>query len=576
MFRRLLIIPCLLLAQFIAAVNESYYASLNGKKDAALREAITALAYSKHTKDVGYNWKFENIDIVNGVVLDIYSTCDWTPGPKSSGGDQCGTYGVICDCYNREHTVPQSFFNSQSPQVSDRHHLFLTDGKVNGVRSDYPFGETNANSLSSMTNGEKALGKFGKASSGYSGSVYEPDDQYKGDIARAVLYMAVRYATQNECCTNSSNSASNSYPVTAWGGGMFSGSLTTNYGLSNAAITFFLKWHRNDKVSSKEIARNTGVENLQGNRNPFVDYPILVEYLWGNKKGETFYLSNATGSFSSDFIPGVSDGSSGGVGPVIPTYSIEWMVQGTRVDLQQVDEGDTPTPPTVSNCSTSRVFVGWTANVDVTSQPTDLFTEAPQATKNATYYAVYADKDGAGGSTSTFTKATSLAIGDIVAIVCEKANMEMTGVPGTNKAELVGGLPAGAYLMEVVAGTGSTFAFKYGTQYLNCTGGGALSMSALVAENSSWTVTFSESNAKITNVGYPTRSIWWNYSSPRFGTYTATSANSSYYAVQLYKKTVTRGVTYSNYSLQCTAECTATLTILSDDENKGTVEFVDN
>ena len=270
----------------IWAVDPSYYNSLNGKSGSALREAVTALTYSKHTTAMGYNWTFDNIDIVNGVVLDMYSTCDWTVT-----SDQCGNYSGICDCYNREHTVPQSLFNKQSPQVGDRHHLFLTDGKVNGVRSDYAFGETNSTTgFSGISNSSKALGKFGTASYAYSSvNVYEPDDQYKGDIARAVLYMVVRYATADVC---RAGSASNAYPVTTWSSNpMFSGSLSTNYGLSNAAVQTFLKWHRQDPVSAKETARNDGVEAKQGNRNPFVDNPDLVEYLWGNHAGETFNVS---------------------------------------------------------------------------------------------------------------------------------------------------------------------------------------------------------------------------------------------------------------------------------------------
>ena len=285
----------------IWAVDESYYNSLNGKSASSLREAVTTLTYSKHTTAMGYNWTFDNIDIVNGVVLDMYSTCDWTVT-----SDQCGNYSGICDCYNREHTVPQSLFEKKSPQVGDRHHLFLTDGKVNGVRSDYAFGETNSTTgFSGISNSSKALGKFGSASYAYSsGTVYEPDDEYKGDIARAVLYMVVRYATEDVCRVGST---SNSYPVTTWGTNpMFSGSLSTNYGLSNAAVQTFLKWHRADPVSAKEIARNNGVEAKQGNRNPFVDYPCLVEYLWGSHAGESFALANVTPTFT-----GTWDGSDG-------------------------------------------------------------------------------------------------------------------------------------------------------------------------------------------------------------------------------------------------------------------------
>ena len=308
------------LAQVVFAVDQNYYSSLNGKQDGTLRSAVTSLVYTHHTTAVGYNWSFDDIDIVDHEVLDMYSTCGWT---EVSG--QCGSYSGVCGCYNREHTVPQSLFNSASPQVGDRHHLFLTDGKVNAVRSNYAFGETNnTTTWNGVTNGSSALGQLGNASYAYSSSVkvFEPDDQYKGDIARAIMYMAVRYATSNECRAYSSGSG-NEYPVTAWSSNeMFSGSLSTNYGLSDAAVQTFLKWHREDKVSAKEIARNTGVEKLQHNRNPFVDYPILVEYLWGEKKGQSFDVSNAVGSFESSFVPGVSDGSKDGssVDPIEEDY----------------------------------------------------------------------------------------------------------------------------------------------------------------------------------------------------------------------------------------------------------------
>ena len=268
----------------------TYYQSLDGKSGSTLREAVTSLTYTKHTTQMGYNWVFEDIDIVDGVVLDMYSTCSWTSAQQGK------SYSGICDGYNREHTVPQSFFNEKMPQKGDRHHLFLTDGMVNNARSSYPFGETDAtNSFSGYSNGDKALGELGYANFAYSSSqkVYEPDDQYKGDIARAILYMVVRYATKNECRVGTGGS--NDYPVTSWGGGMFSSSLSDNYGLSDAAKQTFLKWHRQDPVSSKETARNNGVEAKQGNRNPFVDYPDLVEYLWGSHAGEAFKIGGGGG-----------------------------------------------------------------------------------------------------------------------------------------------------------------------------------------------------------------------------------------------------------------------------------------
>ena len=278
------------------AVDASYYSSLEGKSGSELRTALTSLTTSKHTTTLGYNWVFDGIDIIDGTIEDIYSTCVWTT--TGTDNDQCGTScSSVCDCYNREHVVPQSLFNKESPQVGDRHHLFLTDGKVNNQRSNYPFGECS----SGTSLDTKALGKIGTSTfSGYTsvGTVFEPDDQYKGDIARAIMYMVVRYATVS------------SYPVTSWSeNAMFSGSLSTNYGLSNYAVAVLMKWHRADPVSQKEITRNSGVETKQGNRNPFIDYPYLAEYLWGEKASETVSLTNLLGSFESDFVPGTSDGS---------------------------------------------------------------------------------------------------------------------------------------------------------------------------------------------------------------------------------------------------------------------------
>lgn len=278
------------------AVEKSYYNSIDGKSGTALREALTTLTYTKHTTDVGYNWTFDGIDIVNGEVLDIYSTCTWTAAQQGKN------YADVCDSYNREHLVPQSVFEEKTPQRSDRHHLFLADGKVNQIRSSYPFGETEAaNGFSGLSNASKALGQFGVATSGYTGNVYEPDDQYKGDVARAVLYMVIRYATSDVCKTY--GGSANAYPVTTWSNAMFSGSLSTNYGLSDKAKAVFLDWHRADPVSAKEVARNNGVEAKQGNRNPFIDLPDLVEYLWGNHAGETVDLSGLTIATGGGSVP---------------------------------------------------------------------------------------------------------------------------------------------------------------------------------------------------------------------------------------------------------------------------------
>ncbi len=348
------------------AVEKSYYNSIDGKSGTALREALTTLTYTKHTTDVGYNWTFDGIDIVNGEVLDIYSTCTWTASQQGKN------YTDICDSYNREHLVPQSVFDEKTPQRSDRHHLFLADGKVNQIRSSYPFGETDAtNGFSGLSNASKALGQFGSASSGYTGNVYEPADEYKGDVARAVLYMVIRYATSDVCKTY--GGSANAYPVTTWSNAMFSSSLSTNYGLSDKAKAVFLAWHRADPVSAKEVARNNGVEAKQGNRNPFIDLPDLVEYLWGNHAGETVDLSGLT----------IATG-----GGSVPTpYELTLNRHGVTQTLTCTGTYTLPTASTEEDACDGWEFKGWTTSSSYNSTTAPTYTTSVSSA--ATLYAVY-------------------------------------------------------------------------------------------------------------------------------------------------------------------------------------------
>jgi ATP-dependent DNA helicase RecQ len=142
----------------------------------------------------------DNIDDALDELGDDF-TCSWQHNQK-----KCGNYSTVCDCYNKEHSVPQSWFSSKSPMVSDAFHVYPTDGKVNGQRSNYPFGEcTGGKTLTA-----DALGRLGTSTfSGFSGTVFEPVDDYKGDFARTYFYMATRYANQCESWGNHFSTANN-------------------------------------------------------------------------------------------------------------------------------------------------------------------------------------------------------------------------------------------------------------------------------------------------------------------------------------------------------------------------------
>ena len=257
---------------------KDYYSAAEGKSGASLKTALNAII--KNHIDVGYKglWSiYKDTDYKDGQVWDMYSTCNWTYST-----DQCGNYQNVCDCYNREHMIPQSWFNEQTPMKSDAFHVYPTDGKVNGIRSNYPHGETNASPI-----GGKALGKLGSSSvSGYSGTVYEPVDEYKGDIARTYFYFVTCYEDRLSSFDRNDVLTSDTYPsLTSW------------------FYNLMLAWHREDPVSQKELDRNEAVYTHQNNRNPFIDYPELAEHIWGNKTSEAFYFEPIEADFDGLQMP---------------------------------------------------------------------------------------------------------------------------------------------------------------------------------------------------------------------------------------------------------------------------------
>lgn len=295
-----------------AAAPDSYYDSCKGKGGKALLEAIGDKIGS-HT-NVGYDglWNvYKTSDVRdNGTVWDMYSTKNWgTP----SQAKHCGNYSLVGDCINREHSFPKSWFDDSSPMVSDAFHIYPTDGKVNGQRSNFPYGEC-ANGTTLPANGTtKALGKLGTSTfPGYSGRVFEPDDEYKGDFARSYFYMAAAYFDRFGSF-HSDMLAGNNYPA-----------------FKSWAVELLLKWHRQDPVSKKETVRNDAVYNHQRNRNPFIDHPELVEYIWGDKKDQTW---NGQGAEDNGSLVLPVNGSTVELGTTAPGVAISKTITVQGRDL---------------------------------------------------------------------------------------------------------------------------------------------------------------------------------------------------------------------------------------------------
>ena len=256
--------------------SENYYWNADGKKGSSLKTSLRNIISANYDQQTYKQvWDaYETTDIKpDGIhIYDIYSNIT----NFVFRTDQAGNYKKEGDVYNREHTFPKSWFGGKNayPMYSDLFHVMPTDGYVNNMRGDLPYGETDANGEKDYksANGYSKMGTC--KIDGYTGKVFEPNDEYKGDLARNYFYMATRY--ENEITSWSSPVLTNSSykPYVEW------------------HMNMLMRWSREDPVSEKEIARNNAVHEIQNNRNPFIDYPGLEEYIWGSKVNVPFSYDN--------------------------------------------------------------------------------------------------------------------------------------------------------------------------------------------------------------------------------------------------------------------------------------------
>ncbi len=273
------LIPVLAFSQ--APVN--YYNGTSGLTGYSLKsklhDIISAKTVSWHYSDLQnyYNQtdidKYYDYDATNTTyLLDIYSNNPTgTTGYHYTSAQMIGSANAEGLGWNREHMLPQSSFNSNYPMYSDLFFVIPTDARINQLRSNYPYGIGGTTNYHSFTNGSK-INNCAIPGATYTGRVYEPVNEFKGDIARSLLYFAVRYEGKlgSFNYNTSTNPASDQNP--------FNG--TEEKAFENWYIAMLLQWHNQDPVSQREIDRNNAVYNLQKNRNPFVDHPEWVNMIW--------------------------------------------------------------------------------------------------------------------------------------------------------------------------------------------------------------------------------------------------------------------------------------------------------
>ena len=244
------------------------YENLDGMTSFALRKALcedisqhTMLSYNQIRGDKA------KVDVrADGKIWDIYSGYDFYLS------DYCSNIDIVeGECYNREHVLPKSWWggSTSEPMYTDLHHVYSVDAMANDKRSAWIYDEVKSTSWSNN------LGSKLGTSANWSGeTAFEPVDEYKGDVARVYFYMLTCYMDKDF------TQGGKGYRYFSYSNGVCD--------FQSKSLALMLKWHRQDPVSDKEITRNAKVFDLQGNENPFVVEPNLVEYIWGTMKGKPY------------------------------------------------------------------------------------------------------------------------------------------------------------------------------------------------------------------------------------------------------------------------------------------------
>lgn len=263
-----------------AEIPAGYYSRLEGKTGAELKNAVHEVIYP-HTEVSSYSALPQYFQYT-----DAY--------PETMAGERKMWWDMYSDVVryipnfsglNREHSFPKSWWKQNgsveyTPAYTDLNHLYPADGPANQAKSNWPLGVTVANPASAKGGFDNGVSRIGYPVSGQGAGakfVFEPADEYKGDFARAYFYMVTCYQDLHWNSSYMWMLEQNDWPtLTPW------------------AMNLLLKWHRDDRVSQKELERNEVVYGYQNNRNPFIDFEDLAEYIWGDKEGESFSPGSVT------------------------------------------------------------------------------------------------------------------------------------------------------------------------------------------------------------------------------------------------------------------------------------------
>lgn len=500
-----------------------YYDSIDGLQKEQLKKALRVII-SNHTK-LSYS----------STLPSKYPYVYYVDASKK-GSDKATVYDLFSDevylytsssLWNKEHVIPKSWWggSTSAAQGCDIFSVIPSLQTANSNKSNYPPGIVDKSYSKLKDSGRQYVGPATNGTGGKFSNVWEPYDEYKGDFARIVMYVATCYANV------SWDSSVGEMKQEEWP--------TMNPWL----YKLMLEWHNADPVSDKEKLINDDAFAVQGNRNPFIDYPVLADYIWGDKTSKSFLLSEAT-------LYSHSDGNQSGVFHLI--YNANG---GSAAPATQSANGGKVTVTSAQPVRDGYTFAGWNTKADgtgVTYKAGTTYT----LTADVTLYAQWTANGGSsdipegvtliGGGWQLVTSASQLVPGDKYVLASNEKGVVAGPLGGTNNVVLtdvactfsadkqsITTLPSSAVVFTL---GGSTGAWTLSTPdgLLGATTTKKLAFGSGVT---TWSITVtSDGSATIQNTTDSYGRFLYNVSSPRFTTYTS-ATSTAMLLPQLYRQT---------------------------------------
>jgi hypothetical protein len=294
--RTLFIALCLSVSLLADEIPVGYYDAIQGTQDSVLKSTLSLIVRGGTRYEYGTNQYHSTNNPPEWVAGDLKAYGTWQALPftdRKAGGVVWDMYSNCVRYYpnklgdsgcslNIEHCLPKSWWGGTVNEAyKDLYNLNPSDQRANSQKSNYPPGHVK--NADKFDNGSFRIAKAN--TSGYGYICWEPAPEYRGDFARTYFYMATAYEYL----------AWTAYPQFI--------SDATYLMFSDSIQKVLLDWHRADPVSEKELCRADQISSIQGNRNPYIDYPELVEYIWGDQKGQAVDLNTLTCAFATGFCP---------------------------------------------------------------------------------------------------------------------------------------------------------------------------------------------------------------------------------------------------------------------------------